>query len=155
MRQDKHQSSCSPQTHTLKDKVGTVSCNLSVSLMFCEELWAFALIRHLASHCDANYIFPRLERVRGEKPADLRSSQQPGSVWLTAFPHKGRPCWLSLDRAPVFIVAAQRCLRLSNVAGAWKLSNWLGAAIRPDTSGTLYMQVFVHVDILCVWTCVF
>lgn len=67
----------------------------------------------------------------------------------------GRPRRLSLDRAPVFTGAVQRCLWLSNVADAWKLSNWLDAAIRPDTSSTLYMQVFVHVDILCVWMCVF
>lgn len=62
-RQDKHHSSCSPQTHTLKDKFGTVSCNLSVSLMFYKEraflLWGFALIQHLACHCDANQIFPQ------------------------------------------------------------------------------------------------
>ena len=78
------------------------------------------------------------------KFSQIFSSQQ--RVLLTdSFPTDSFPCGLPVDSASAVWLLQCSAASLCNVVDAWKLSNWLDAAICPDTSGTVLHLAAVRV----------
>lgn len=93
-------------------------------------------MQHLACHCTwplwCKCNVCQTLRIRGEK---LLTSARRSSRRLCS-----TDSFCSHKSSQLFCLRTvfQCLLELRSVADTWKLSSWLDAAIRPDTSGTLY-----------------